>query len=196
MMLLLTFQSMLNDDGKSYSFDSRGAGYGRGEGVTTLVVKRLDDALRQGDSIRAVIWNTAVNQDGKTNGITLPSQAAQQSLEQSIYQCAGLDPRDISYIEAHGTGTVAGDLAEIRAIANVFTQNGLRPDPLYVGSVKSNIGHLESSSGLAGLIKTVMVLEKGLIPPNVNIQAFKRDLRLEAWNIKVMFGILLIRIAN
>lgn len=99
---------MLNNDGKSYSFDSRGAGYGRGEGVATLVLKRLEDALVDGDSVRAVIVNSAVNQDGKTQGITLPGQEAQANLERSIFEKVGIDPREVTYIEAHGTGTKSG----------------------------------------------------------------------------------------
>lgn len=176
---------MLSDTGRSYSFDTRGLGYGRGEGVATVLLKCLDDALQAGDHVRAIIRNTAVNQDGKTNGITLPSQQAQESLLRSIYQGTGLNPHDIRYVEAHGTGTVAGDIAELGGIANVFCGDGRRSDSLYVGSIKSNIGHLESSSGLAGLIKTVLILEKGFIPPNADFQNAKKELKLEDWNIKV-----------
>ena len=176
---------MLNTDGKSYSFDARGSGYGRGEGVATVLLKRLDDALRAGDHIRAIIRNTAVNQDGKTNGITLPSQKAQESLQRSIFERADLNPRNVQYVEAHGTGTVAGDLAELQGIANVFCEKRHSLDSLYVGSIKSNIGHLESTSGLAGLIKTVLILEKGLIPPNADFQTEKSNLKLQDWGIKV-----------
>ena len=106
---------MLNDNGRSYSFDSRGAGYGRGEGVATVLLKRLDDATKDGDHIRAIVRNSAVNQDGKTTGITLPSQSAQESLQRSIYQSVGIDPSSVQYVEAHGTGTTAGDIAEVRS---------------------------------------------------------------------------------
>ncbi|MCJ1404087.1 hypothetical protein MMC11_007312 [Xylographa trunciseda] len=174
---------MLSDQGKSFSFDSRGSGYGRGEGVGTIVLKRLDDALRARDPIRAVICNTAVNQDGKTPGITLPSRPAQERLYRRVYEDVGIDPRDTGYVEAHGTGTVAGDLAEIEAIANVFCEN--RQTSLHVGSIKSNIGHLESSSGVAGLIKAVLVLEKGLIPPNANFETPKEELCLKDHKIRV-----------
>jgi len=174
---------MLNDHGKSYSFDSRGSGYGRGEGVATLVLKRLDDALQAGDPIRAIICNTAINQDGKTFGITLPSEQAQEALQRFAYDEACIDPRDVGYIEAHGTGTSAGDYAEIKAIANVFCAN--RKGPLHVGSIKSNIGHLEGASGLAGLIKAVLVLEKGFIPPNPEFRLPKPELRLSDRGITV-----------
>ena len=135
--------------------------------------------------MRAIIRNSGTNQDGKTNGITLPSQQAQENLERSIYQVAGLDPHTIPYIETHGTGTSAGDLAELQGIANVFCENGRRQRKLYIGSIKSNIGHLESSSGLAGLIKTVVMLEKGQIPPNADFQSKKQSLELEEWNMRV-----------
>ncbi len=174
---------MLNKDGRSYSFDSRGSGYGRGEGCATVIVKRLDDAISCGDPIRAVINHTAINQDGKTSGITLPSQDAQMILQQSIYERAQIDPRTIGYVEAHGTGTSAGDLAEIAAIRDVFCLE--RKLPLHVGSIKSNIGHLESASGLAGLVKVILVLEKGLIPPNANFEVAKAELKISDSKIKV-----------
>jgi len=177
---------MLSDTGRSYPFDSRGAGYGRGEGVTSVVLKRLHDALQAGDNVRAIIRNTAVSQDGKTNGITLPSQQAQQRLQTSIYRRAGLDPGKTCYVEAHGTGTAAGDRAELHSIANVFCGNKrLRTNELYLGSIKSNIGHLESSSALAGFIKTILILEKGLIPPMSDFQNLKAGLDLETWKMKV-----------
>lgn len=174
---------MLNDDGRSYAFDARGSGYGRGEGVTCLLLKRLDDALKAGDTIRAVIRDTAVNQDGRTSGITLPSQQAQEALQRSIFRTSGIDPLDIDYVEAHGTGTVAGDQAELQAIAKVFCEN--RTSNLHVGSIKSNIGHLESASGLAGVIKAILVLENKLIPPNHDFQVPKASLKLGEWKIKV-----------
>lgn len=174
---------MLNDDGRCYSFDSRGSGYGRGEGSAIVIVKTLNDAIRCGDPIRGVIRNTAVNQDGKTSGITLPSQIAQESLQRSIYEKSAIDPRTIGYVEAHGTGTSAGDLAEIGAIGGVFCVD--RESSLYVGSIKSNIGHLEGASGLAGLVKAVLVLEKGLIPPNADFQVAKAELKLSSHNIIV-----------
>lgn len=176
---------MLNDNGRSYPFDARGAGYGRGEGVTAVVLKRLDDALDAGDSIRAVIRNTAVNHDGKTNGITLPSSKAQEVLQKKSYQQAGLDPCAVQYMEAHGTGTVAGDVAELKGIFQAFGKNRAPSNPLYVGSIKSNIGHLESSSGLAGLIKTVLMLERGCLLPNADFQKPKPELELDKWNMTV-----------
>ena len=176
---------MLNDNGRSYPFDSRGAGYGRGEGVTAVVLKRLDDALDAGDSIRAVIRNTSINHDGKTNGITLPSSQAQEALQKKAYQQASLDPCAVQYVEAHGTGTAAGDLAELQGIAQSFCKNRSPSNPLYVGSIKSNIGHLESASGLAGLIKTVLMLERGFLLPNADYQELKSELTLDKWKMRV-----------
>lgn len=166
---------MLNDDGKSYSFDERGAGYGRGEGVATLVLKRLDDALADGDHVRAIIPNTGVNQDGKTNGISYPSQESQQMLAEAVYAEACLDPLETDYVEAHGTGTKAGDKLEISAIRQVFCQG--RDSELLVGTIKANLGHLECTSGLAAVIKTVLALEKGLIPAVPGIMEIKASLR-------------------
>ncbi|TEY79898.1 hypothetical protein BOTCAL_0040g00130 [Botryotinia calthae] len=175
---------MLNDSGRSFPFDERGSGYGRGEGVVTVLLKRLDHAIRMGDNIRSVICSTAVNQDGKTNGITLPDSQAQESLIRLVYKNSNLDPCKIDYIEAHGTGTIAGDLAEIQTIKNVFCGDR-RVSELYVGSIKSNIGHLESSSGLAGLIKAVLFLERGVILPNSDFIQEKKGLALDEWKIKI-----------
>lgn len=174
---------MLNEDGRCYPFDSRGSGYGRGEGCATIVVKILIDALRCGDPIRGVICNTAVNQDGKTSGITFPNQVAQENLQPSIYEKSAIDPRTVGYVEGHGTGTSAGDLAEIGAIGAIFCND--RDSPLYVGSIKSNIGHLESASRPVGLVKVILVLEKGLIPPNADFKVAKAELKLSNHNIIV-----------
>ncbi|MCJ1283208.1 polyketide synthase [Xylographa opegraphella] len=184
-MIPMSLLRILNDDGKCYSFDSRGSGYGRGEGVALVVLKRFDDALKAGDNIRSVILNTGVGQDGKTAGITMPSGDAQQNLIHSVYRAAHLDPLDTGYIEAHGTGTVVGDVAEIDAINSVFRTSHRRDVPLYVGSIKSNIGHLESSSGIAGLVKVILALEKGYIPANPNLDVEKDRLFLAQRNIKI-----------
>lgn len=176
---------MLNDDGKCYAFDSRGNGYARSEGVSTIVLKRLSDAVKAGDHIRAVIQNTGINQDGKTNGIMLPNSQAQEDLMRSLHLDAGLDPSLTSYVEAHGTGTQAGDTAEINSIFNVFCNNVKRDQPLYVGSIKANLGHCESASGLAGLIKTILALEKGVIPATPGILNIKEGLDLQKRNIQI-----------
>ncbi|RDW64263.1 hypothetical protein BP5796_10765 [Coleophoma crateriformis] len=180
----MSMVGMVNPNGRCFVFDSRGSGYARGEGVGTVVLKRLDDALEAGDPIHAVIRNSALNQDGKTAGISLPNADAQAALMRLVYANAGLDPRDTTYVEAHGTGTQAGDNAEISSISSVFT-NSPRDTDLYVGSIKSNIGHLEASSGVAGLIKAIMILKKGAIPPNIDFIKPKDTLKLEERNIKI-----------
>ena len=176
----------MNPEGRCFAFDSRGSGYGRGEGVATIILKRLDDALTAGDNIRTVIRHTGVNQDGKTSGIALPNQHAQEGLVRRMYRDLDIDPLDVQYIEAHGTGTVAGDATEMKSISNVFCNGDRRQSPLYVGSVKSNIGHLECTSGLAGLIKTILILEKGFIPPNINLEEIKTSLKDQIQQIKVI----------
>ncbi|KAJ4203077.1 hypothetical protein NW759_015276 [Fusarium solani] len=176
---------MTNPDGKCYVFDSRGAGYARGEGVVSFILKRLDDAVRDGDKVHATIRNSGLNQDGKTAGLTLPNPISQANLMRQVYKNAGLDPADTAYVEAHGTGTKAGDSAEISSIAEVFCPNGDREDGLYVGSIKSNIGHLEASSGVAGLLKAVLILKHGAIPPNVDFIEPKPTLHLEERKIKI-----------
>lgn len=149
---------MLNPDGKCYSFDKRGSGYGRGEGIACVILKKLDDAISCSDPIRAVISNIAVNQDGKTSGITLPSSEAQASLQRWTCEKAAINPGTIGYVEAHGTGTLAGDVAEINAIAKVYGRD--RQSPLLVGSVKANIGHLESVSGLQAWLRLCLCSRK------------------------------------
>ncbi|KAL4953777.1 hypothetical protein BDW69DRAFT_184162 [Aspergillus filifer] len=152
-------------DNRCFSFDTKANGYSRGEGLGAVVIKPLEDAVRDGDTIRAVIRSTLSNQDGHTPGITLPSRDAQRKLIQEAYSHAGLSPAYTRYFEAHGTGTAVGDPTETRAIGAVFRAHRSEKDPLYIGSVKSNIGHLEGGSGIAGVIKVILSLERGIIPP-------------------------------
>jgi len=154
----------LAKDGKSKSFMAEGDGYGRGEGVVALILRREDDALEDGNEILATCVTSGVNQDGRTPGITLPDGEAQKRLISSVVERAKIAPEKIQYVEAHGTGTAAGDPVEIDSIASVY---GQRPagDLCYVGSAKSNFGHLEAASGLVSVLKAAMVLKKGKIPP-------------------------------
>jgi acyl transferase domain-containing protein len=135
-------RSFLSPDGRCYSFDDGGNGCGRGEGIGCIILKPLEEALKSGDNIRAVIRNSGSNQDGKTSGITLPNGKAQVELMENLYQFAGLDPLETSYIEAHGTGTAAGDPIEACSLAKVFSAKRSIGDVLKVGSIKSNNGHL------------------------------------------------------
>lgn len=180
-------------DGRSYTSDHRACGYGRGEGFATVILKPLDAALRDKNPIRAVIRATAINSDGRTKGITLPSRESQVEMIRSAYADAGLDPHDTGYFEAHGTGTQAGDPIEMSAIYEVFASSRARDDPLIVGSIKTNIGHLEGASGLAGLIKAVLCLEKGVIPPNINFEKPNNQIPLEEWNLKVSLTVRCLR---
>ncbi|KAK3343540.1 putative polyketide synthase, partial [Lasiosphaeria hispida] len=173
-------------EGKCYAFDHRAEGYGRGDGIATLIVKRLSDALRDGDPIRAVVRETAVNQDGRTPTITAPCAEAQRLLISQCYRTAGLDPLETSVVEAHGTGTRVGDPAEARAIGEAL--GWPRPPelpPLYVASVKTNLGHTEAASGLAGIIKMVLALEHRQIPPSLNFERPNPDIDMQALRIKV-----------
>ena len=183
----------MNQDGKCYPFDTRGRGYGRGEGVATLILKRLNDAIAEGLHIRAIVRNSGINQDGKTPGITMPNSAAQQALIASVYAAAGIDPGQVGYVEAHGTGTEVGDAAEMETLAKVFCSTESRQAALYVGSVKSNIGHLENASGLAGLIKSVLILENGVIPPNAGLEKVKIHPEWEKHDIQVSLFIMIPR---
>ncbi|RYP64365.1 hypothetical protein DL771_008810 [Monosporascus sp. 5C6A] len=166
-------------------FDKRANGYARGEGIVAMVVKPLRLALRDGDVIRAVIRATGSNQDGRTPGLTQPSAEAQEILIRNVYQKAGLSLEDTRYVEAHGTGTPTGDPIEMKAIGRVFRKHRSRQDPMFVGSVKANIGHLEAGSGLAGLIKTILALEKGVIPPNALFEKMNPAIDAEFYHLQV-----------
>ncbi|KAJ6443692.1 Lovastatin diketide synthase LovF [Purpureocillium lavendulum] len=176
----------LSPDGKCFAFDDRANGYGRGEGVATLVIKRLKDAVAAGDPIRAVIRETLLNQDGKTETITSPSQAAQEALMRECYHRAGLDPVDTQYFEAHGTGTQTGDPIEAGAISAAFQgrKNAIH-GPLRIGSIKTNIGHTEATSGLASVIKVVLSMEGGIIPPSINFKNPNPKLQLDEKRFKI-----------
>jgi acyl transferase domain-containing protein len=150
-----------------------------------VTLKLLDEAIRDGDPIRAVIRETGMNQDGKTQTITTPSKAAQESLILSCYNRAGLDPKDTTYVEAHGTGTIAGDTIEVGALGATLGKGRQEDSPLYVGSIKANMGHMESTSGVAALIKVAMMLEKGQIPAQALYENPNPRIDFKGLNIKV-----------
>ena len=183
MTLKLDAAGVLGPDGKSYSFDHRGNGYARGEGFGTLVLKRVSDAIRDGDVIRAVIRNSSTNQDGRSPGITQPTKAGQAALIRHVYQKAGLDPSITRFFEAHGTGTQVGDPIEASAIAEIFAPHRSLDKPLYVGALKSNVGHLEGAAGVAALIKGVLILERGVIPPNIWLEKVNSRIQ-DSWHLK------------
>ncbi|PYH88413.1 ketoacyl-synt-domain-containing protein, partial [Aspergillus ellipticus CBS 707.79] len=171
MMISEAKLGMLSPAGRSRMWDVKADGYARGEGFGAVILKRLSDAERDGDEVWAVVRETGVNSDGRTNGITLPSADAQTALIRQTYARAGLDIDSdrCQYFEAHGTGTPAGDPIEARAIYNAFFEgkDGDVAEKMYVGSVKTAIGHLEGCAGLAGLVKAVEAVRRGVIPPNM-----------------------------
>ncbi|KAK9413400.1 hypothetical protein SUNI508_02599 [Seiridium unicorne] len=183
-VISLANMGFLSPSGRCFSFDDRANGYSRGEGFSVVVIKRLSDAMRDRNTIRAVIRSTGSNQDGHTPGITQPSSEAQAALIKDTYEKAGLKLNETRFFEAHGTGTALGDPREADAIGSVFRTARSRQDPLYVGALKSNIGHLEGGSGLAGVIKAVMVLEKGVIPPNANFRNLNPRIDADFLNLR------------
>ncbi|MCP4122254.1 MAG: SDR family NAD(P)-dependent oxidoreductase [Bacteroidetes bacterium] len=173
----------LSPDGICYSFDDRGNGYIRSEGAGLIFLKPLSQAEADGDKIYAVIRGTAVNQDGATNGISVPNPDAQAALLETAYKDAGVDPHDVKYVEAHGTGTFVGDPIESNSIGKVIGID--RDDVCYIGSIKSNIGHLEPASGIAGVSKLALALKKGLIPPNIHFQKGNPNIAFDELKLKV-----------
>ncbi len=160
---------MLAPDGRCKTFDAGADGYVRSEGCGVVVLKRLSDAVRDGDSVLAVVRGSAVNQDGPSSGQTVPNGPAQQAVLRAALAASRLEPADIDYIEAHGTGTALGDPIELGALAEVFGDRG-GGAPLVLGSVKTNVGHLESAAGIAGFIKTVLCVQRGYIPAHLHFE--------------------------
>ncbi|WP_019601483.1 type I polyketide synthase [Teredinibacter turnerae] len=165
--IIFSKANMLAPDGRCKTFDAAADGYVRGEGCGVLVLKRLRDAQSDNDRILAVVRGSALNQDGHSQGLTAPNEKAQVEVLKSALKAAQLAPADIDYIEAHGTGTSLGDPIEMGAIATVFGKDE-RQKPLYVGSVKTNIGHTEAAAGIAGVLKVVASLQHETIPPHLN----------------------------
>jgi acyl transferase domain-containing protein len=161
---------MLAPDGRCKTFDSSANGYVRSEGCGVVVLKRLSDALRDGDSVLAVVRGSAVNQDGPSSGQTVPSGPAQQAVVRAALAAARLQPSEIDYIEAHGTGTALGDPIELGALSQVFGERD-GSAPLVLWSVKTNLGHLEAAAGVAGFIKTVLSVQHGYIPRHLHFTA-------------------------
>jgi acyl transferase domain-containing protein/acyl carrier protein len=159
---------MLAPDGHCKTFDASADGFAEGEGCGIVVLKRLADAVADGDRVLAVIRGSAVNQDGPSSGLTAPNGPAQEAVVRSALNMGRIEPRQVSYVEAHGTGTSLGDPMELRALGNVLGEGRPPNQPVLVGSVKTNFGHLEAASGIAGLIKVVLALQHDAIPPHLN----------------------------
>ncbi|MGV9799469.1 type I polyketide synthase [Mycobacterium sp. NPDC003449] len=169
---MITFSSahMLAPDGRCKTFDAAADGYVRGEGCGVIVIKRLEDAVRDGDRIRAVIRGSAINQDGASGGLTVPNGVAQQRVITDALKRARLEPSDVGYLEAHGTGTSLGDPIEAQAAGAVYGAGRETDRPLLMGSVKTNIGHLEAAAGIAGVLKVVLSLENELLPRHLHFE--------------------------
>ena len=170
--LSITFSKagMLSPDGRCKTFDAAANGYVRGEGGGIVVLKRLSQAIADGDKIWAVIRGTAINQDGASNGLTAPNGLSQEAVIRQALETAGVAPHEVSYVEAHGTGTSLGDPIEIKSLENVYGQDRDADNPLLIGSVKTNIGHLESAAGIAGLIKVVLSMQHEYIPAHLHFK--------------------------
>lgn len=186
MTMALDALHLLSPDGKSYAFDSRANGYGRGEGFAVVILKSETAARKDNDVVRATIRGSGCNHDGKTKGLHLPSAEAQEALIRETYMRAGLDMKDTAYCEAHGTGTAAGDPLEAKALAATLGKARKSESPLMIGSVKTNIGHLEGAAGLASVIKTVLALERGVIPPSVNFKTPTPRIPFASNNLEVV----------
>lgn len=178
---------MLSEDGTCKTFDDRANGYVRGEGCGVVILKRLKDAIAAGDRIQAVIKGTAVNQDGRSNGLTAPNGIAQRHVIRKAIEQAQLNPEDIGYVEAHGTGTSLGDPIEAEAIKEIYgsLSAGYNEDVCYLGSVKTNIGHLEAAAGIAGLIKTVLAIQHGEIPAHLHMTKLNRYISLDRSRLRI-----------
>ena len=164
----LSKAGVLAPDGRCRAFDAASSGFGRGEGCVALVLKRLEEAQAADDDIWAIIRGSAINHDGRAAGLTVPNGKAQQELLLKAFQSAGVTPAEIDYLEAHGTGTALGDPIELKAINSVFKDSHSSRAPLYIGSVKTNLAHLEAASGLAGVLKTILALRHAEIPAQVH----------------------------
>lgn len=179
----------LSADGRCKAFDASANGYARGEGAGIVLLKPLSRALADRDPIYALVRGTAVTQDGHTNGITVPNQIAQETAMRTAYRRAGIAPHEIQYVEAHGTGTPVGDPIEARAIGNVLSAGRPEGQRCVIGSVKTNIGHLEAAAGVAGLTKAALALRHRQIPPHLHLQNPNPDIPFDELQLRVPTGL-------
>lgn len=182
--IIFSKASMLSPTGRCQVFDEAGNGYVRSEGAGLFLLKDYDLAVADGDNILAVVAGSAVNTDGHKSGLTVPNPSAQIALMRSAYEQAGISPDEIDYLEAHGTGTAVGDPIETRAIGEAIGQH--RKTPLLIGSVKSNVGHLETASGVAGLAKALYSLQHREVPATIGIRKLNPRIKFDEWNLRVV----------
>ena len=177
--------SMLSPEGRCKAFDASANGFVRGEGAGMVLLKRLSQAIADGDPIHGVIIGTALNQDGHTNGISLPSSEAQTRLVRDACADAGIAPSQVGFVEAHGTGTAVGDPIEAHALAQALCEERSKEAPLLIGSVKTNVGHLETAAGVAGLVKALLVLKHGRIPASLHFETPNPNIDFVALKLRV-----------
>ncbi|MEM9157369.1 MAG: polyketide synthase, partial [Cyanobacteria bacterium P01_F01_bin.33] len=176
---------MLDADGRCRTFDASASGYSRGEGCGAIVLKRLSDAERDGDRILACIRGTAINHNGRSSSLMSPNGLAQQAVIRAALENGRVAPARVSYVEVQGTGTALGEPIEVGALAAVYGQNRPADRPLSVGTVKTNIGHLEGGAGIASLIKVVLAMQHQTIPPHLNVTELNPHVEWERISVKV-----------
>ncbi|HET9875432.1 MAG TPA: type I polyketide synthase [Mycobacterium sp.] len=169
-----------------HAFDADADGFVRGEGCGVVVLKRLNDALRDGDRLLAVVRGSALNQDGRSNGMLAPNPAAQMAVLRAAYAIAGVPPQEVDYVETHGTGTLLGDPIEARALGTVLGRGRPQQSPLLIGAVKSNLGHLEAAAGIAGFIKAVLAVQHGSIPKSLHFHTPNPHIAFDQMRLKVV----------
>ena len=183
--IIFSQSNMLSPDGRCKTFDDAADGYARSEGCGMLALKRLSDAKRDGDRILALVRGSSVRQDGESGGLTVPNGTAQVALMREALASAMLEPADIQYVEAHGTGTPLGDPIEIGAIDTVFAESHTVAEPIVVGSVKTNIGHMEAAAGVGGVVKAILQLQEGVIYPHIHLETPSRRIPWDRYRVTV-----------
>ncbi|GAB1544231.1 hypothetical protein NUACC21_69070 [Scytonema sp. NUACC21] len=183
--MIMSSAKMLAADGRCKTFDAKANGFSRGEGCGVVVLKRLSDALGDGDNILAIIRGSAVNHNGLSNGISAPHGLSQQAVISQALDNAQIEPAQISYVEVHSTGTVFGDAIEVESLKQVLMQGRSLDQPCWIGSVKTNIGHLEGAAGIAGLIKVILSLQHQEIPPHLHLNQRSRYIPLEGTSLNI-----------
>lgn len=183
--IIFSTARMLSTDGRCKTFDADANGYVRGEGVGMIYLKRLSDALRDNDNILALIRGVATNQDGRSQGLTAPNEIAQEAVIRKALENGGIDPHDVTYVEAHGTGTPLGDPIEMQAIGAAYCEDRGDDNTLWVGSAKTNLGHMETAAGVGGLIKTVLCLQHAQIPPHLHFKTPSPYIAWDKWPVKI-----------
>ncbi|HEY5083313.1 MAG TPA: polyketide synthase, partial [Rhizomicrobium sp.] len=186
---LLSRVRMLSPDGRCKAFDASADGFVRGEGCGFVALKLLSQAQADGDRILAVVRGSATNQDGASSSLTAPNGPSQVKLMRQALASAGIQPGEVSYIEAHGTGTALGDPIELQALGAVYGEARPADRPLLVGSLKTNMGHLEAAAGIAGLLKAVLAVEHGQIPPHLHLQRPTPHVRWDELRLAVPQGL-------